>query len=364
MESNRTIRAIDLTTEFDEFEELSVLSFGAGANPNQSMYRWLFDEDPYDPPGGNMMFVMRDRDAGGKMIASDGLIPFDLKLGDRVVKAAHSVKSMTHPDYKRQGIFRTMTENSLCQGARQGVQVVLGFANKNSYPAYQKFGWTTLYPRSVYVFPSDISRKIEAKTHSRVLGKMGNLCFRIATDLKRSGLHALKNYRVQTFRKVPPEAGELWDKYQDKFENLIVRDMTYLRWRYDGRPDRSYQTILLSDSEGPAGYLILRQSVANGKPMVCVTENFTDPDNIESISALAEAVIAYCRKNESAYAVVCSAGYGKYDEVFRRYGFVPQKGQGNIVIVKSLDPTISEETLAGAEHWHMTQGDGESELDL
>ena len=50
--------------------------------------------------------------------------------------------------------------------------------------------------------------------------------------------------------------------------------------------------------------------------------------------------------------------------MFRRYGFVPQKGQGNIVIVKSLDPTISEETLAGAEHWHMTQGDGESELDL
>jgi hypothetical protein len=140
--------------------------------------------------------------------------------------------------------------------------------------------------------------------------------------------------------------------------------MTYLRWRYDGRPDRSYETILLSDSEGPAGYLILRQSVANGKPMVCVTENFTDPDNAEAISALAEAVIAYCRKNESAYAVVCSAGYGKYDEVFRRYGFVSQKGQGTIVIAKSLDPSVSEKDLIGAEHWHMSQGDGESELDL
>ena len=70
METNRTIRAIDLTKEFDEFEELSVISFGSGANPNQSMYRWLFDEDPYDPASGNLMFVMRDMDAGGSLAAA------------------------------------------------------------------------------------------------------------------------------------------------------------------------------------------------------------------------------------------------------------------------------------------------------
>ncbi|MBP5224774.1 MAG: GNAT family N-acetyltransferase [Lachnospiraceae bacterium] len=364
METNRTIRAIDLTTEFDEFEELSVLSFGAGANPNLSMYRWLFDENPYDPPGGNMIFVMRDMDAGGKMIASDGLIPFDLKLGDRVVKAAHSVKSMTHPDYKRQGIFRTMTDNSLAQGKAAGVDVVLGFANKNSYPAYQKFGWTTLFPREVYVFPSDVSRKIAAKTKSMILGKIGNLFFRAGSDLKRAGLHASRRFTVQTFDRVPDEAVQLWEKYKDKYENLIVRDGTYLRWRYDRRPDRSYETLLLSGSEGPAGYLILRRSVANGKPMVCVAENFTDPENEEYIAALAETVIAYCRRHKSAYAVVCSGLYGKFDKVFRRYGFIPQKGQGTVVIAKVLNDSTDEKALAGAQHWHLTQGDGESELDL
>lgn len=364
MESNRTIRAIDLTTEFDEFEELSVLSFGPGANPNQSMYRWLFDEDPYDPPAGNLMFVMRDEANGGRMIASDGLIPFDLQLGGRTVRAAHSVKSMTHPDYKRQGIFRTMTQNSLDRGRENGVQVVLGFANKNSYPAYQKFGWTTIFPREVYVFPSDVSRKIAAKTKSRLLGKLGNLVFRAVSDAKRAGLHAGRRFTVQTFDHVPREAAQLWEKYRNKYENLIVRDETYLHWRYDRRPDRSYETLLLSGDEGPVGYLILRQSVANGKPMVCVAENFTDPENEEYIGALAEALIAYCRRCRTAYAVVCSSLYGKYDAVFRRYGFVPQKGQGNIVIVKSLDPSISEADLCGAQHWHMSQGDGESELDL
>jgi len=197
-----------------------------------------------------------------------------------------------------------------------------------------------------------------------VLGKLGNLAFRIVTDAKRAGLHAGKRFTAQTFDHVPEEAAALWEKYRNKYENLIVRDGTYLHWRYDRRPDRSYETILLSGSEGPVGYLILRQSVANGKPMVCVAENFTDPGNKEYIGALAEALIAYCRRNKAAYAVVCSGLYGQFDEVFRRYGFVPQKGQGNIVIVRSLDPSISEEDLKGAQHWHMSQGDGESELDL
>lgn len=364
MEQNRTIHAIDLTTEFDEFEELCVTSFGSGTNPSRNMYRWLFDEDPYDPPEGNLMFVMRDEENGGRMIASDGLIPFELQLGKRTVKAAHSVKSMTHPDYKRQGIFRIMTQNSLDRGQEKGVQLVLGFANKNSYPAYQKFGWTTIFPREVYVFPSDVSRKIAAKTKSKVLGKLGNLAFRIVSDARRAGLHAGRRFTVQTFDHVPKEAAQLWEKYRDKYENLIVRDETYLHWRYDQRPDRSYETLLLSGEEGPVGYLILRQTAANGKPMVCVAENFTDPDNEEYIGALAETLISYCRRCKTAYAVICSSLYGKYDKVFRRYGFVKQKGQGNIVIVKSLDPSISEEDLTGAEHWHMTQGDGESELDL
>ncbi|MBP5750948.1 MAG: hypothetical protein J6X24_09175, partial [Firmicutes bacterium] len=184
------------------------------------------------------------------------------------------------------------------------------------------------------------------------------------SDLKRAGLHASRRFTVQTFDRVPDEAVQLWGKYQDKYENLIVRDGTYLRWRYDRRPDRSYETLLLTGSEGPIGYLILRRSVANGKPMVCVAENFTDPENEEYIAALAETVIAYCRRHKSAYAVVCSGLYGKFDKVFRRYGFIPQKGQGTVVIAKVLNDSTDEKALAGAQHWHLTQGDGESELDL
>lgn len=363
MDANRPIRSIDLKTEFDEFEELCVTSFGEGTNPSKEMYEWLFDADPYDPPSGNLMFVMRDEASGGKMIASDGLIPFDLQLGDRTVRAAHSVKSMTHPDYKRQGIFRTMTQNSLDQGKANGVQVVLGFANANSYPAYQKFGWTTLFDREVYVFPADITNKAQGMLKSRTLAKMANGVFQGVSRLKRPhGKSA--GLTIRQFDAIPEEAGEVWERFRGRYENCIVRDLTYLRWRYDGRPDAKYQTLMLYDGTEPAGFIVLRKSVANRKPMVCVAENFTDPQNEIYISALAEAIIDYCFEQKADYAVACSGLYGRYDAVFRRYGFLPQKGQGNVVIVRSLDLSIQEETLIGAGCWHMSQGDGESELDL
>ncbi len=364
MEEGRVIHAIDLNQEFDEFEELSVLSFGEGSNPSQAMYRWLFDENPYNPPTGNLMFVMRDQAGGGKMIASDGLIPFRLQLGGRTVQAAHSVKSMTHPDYKRQGIFRTMTENSLENGRKAGIQAVLGFANKASYPAYQKFGWTTLFEREVYVFPANITNKAAGMLKSRALARLANGAFQGVSRLKRAGKHALRRFTVEEYDAIPPQAGLLWEKYKKNFDCCIVRDLPYLQYRYDRRPDAKYRSLLLRGEEGSIGYAVLRKSVANGKPMVCVAENFTDPGNEEYVAALAEAIIDWTYANEADYAVVCSGLYGKFDSVFRSYGFVPQKGQGTMVIAKSLDPSIDEASLAGAARWHLTQGDGESELDL
>ena len=365
MENNRPIRNIDLTTEFDEFEELCVLSFGKGTNPSRDMYTWLFDKNPCNPPSGNLMFVMRDEESDGRMIASDGLIPFDLKLADgRIVKAAHSVKSMTHPDYKRQGIFGKMTDNSMLRGKEAGIQVVLGFANANSYPAYEKWGWATLFEREVYVFACDITNKAAGLLKSRTLARAANGAFQLASAARLAGKHAGKAFTWKRFERVPADAAAVWEAFRESYENCIARDMRYLKWRYDGRPDASYETLVMYEDDRPQGFLILRKGEANGKPLICVAENFTDPNNETCVAALAEGIIDYCRSQKADYAVVCSGLSGCYDSVFRRYGFVPQKGQGTVVIALSLDPSISADDLIGARHWHVSQGDGESELDL
>lgn len=363
---NRTIRNLNLEKDFAKFEELSVISFGEGSNPHQEMYQWLFDNNPYNPHGENLMFAMWDKDRD-RMIATDGLVPMELNRRGETFFTAHSVKSMTHPDYKRQGIFRTMTENSLQQGEKQGMDLVIGLANSNSYPAYQKFGWTTLFEREVYILPVNITNKLKGMVKIAPLAKAGNALYQIAAKVKRGNQHALRDIpqcTVEEYDEVPRDAAVCWEKYKEKFEYCIVRDFKYLDFRYNKRPDVRYKTLLIRSGGEPIGYAVLHQSKANGKQMICVAENFTDPENELYIGALAEAISAYCFRRGVDYAVVCSGGFGKFKEVFLRHGFVWQKRRNTIMVAKTFNEKLRVEDLVGAEHWHLSQGDGESELDL
>ena len=131
------ISQLDFQRDFSGFVALSQSIYGTRAVTNKEMYQWLFAENIYNPRGIHLLHIARDKE---RVIASDGLIPVPLCIAGKRYLAAWSVKTMTHPDYQRQGIFRAMTEYSLAR-ARELAFSWSGFRNSNSYPGYAKFGW-------------------------------------------------------------------------------------------------------------------------------------------------------------------------------------------------------------------------------
>lgn len=363
--NERLICNLDLDRDFKSFDELCVLSFGERTNQDIRMHRWMFDENPYNPDGQNLMYVLKE---GDKIIGADGLIPFELYVNGKTVIGAHSVKSMTHPDYKRQGIFRMMTNNSVEKGCINGVDVIIGLANKNSYPAYEKFGWPTLYEKEVYIRPINIKHKLKEKLKLGFVASIGNLVYKTLDKARLMPKNALEklNAQIMEYDEVPNQITEYWDKFKSKYDVLIVRDYKYMNYRYNQRPDVKYKTLLIKSGNEPIGFVVLRETNANNSRMVSVAENFTDPTNELYIAALAEAIINYCYKINTEYVVVGTGLYGKYKNVFLKYGFSKNKRKliNNMMIAKTLSDNVSIDELMGHEKWHITQGDGETELDL
>lgn len=361
----RYIDNLNLDKDFESFDELCVLSFGERTNQDIRMHKWMFDENPYNPNGHNLMYVLKEDD---KIIGSDGLIPFELYVNGKIVIGAHSVKSMTHPDFKRQGIFRMMTENSVKNGRENGVDVIIGLANKNSYPAYEKFGWPTLFEKEVFVRPINIKHKLKSKIKVGFIASFGNVVYRFLDKLRMISKNSLKKLEatVSEYDAVPKFLEQYFDKYKDKYEVLIVREYKYLNYRYNKRSDVSYKTLVIESKNDKVGYVILRETKANGSTMVSVAENFTDPENELYIGALAQAIIEYCYKINAEYVVVGTGMYGKFSEVFPKYGFKKNKKRllNNMMIANVLTDKITVDELTGHEKWHITQGDGETELDL
>lgn len=357
----REIVRLDINKDFDAFEELSVISFGEGTNCKKEMYQWLFDMNPYNK-SGNMMYLLKE---GDKVIGCDGLIPNELYVKGKILLAAHSVKSMTHPNYKKQGIFRKMTENSCERGKQDGVDVVIGLANDQSYPAYQRFGWPTLFEKEVYVKPILITNILKRRIKVGFLASIGNSIYSTYMTNKLKG-QMDKEIEFEILNNVPENIQSCWDKYKDKYDVLLVRDYKYLNYRYNQRPDVNYVTVLAKLNNQIIGFAILHNSFANGSKMTSSVEFFTDPTNERYIKALANGVSKYCYDNNLEYVVVGSGLYGSYKKVLLENGFMITRKppKNNMMIANVLTDKLTMDEINGHEKWHITQGDGETELDL
>lgn len=358
---DREIVRLDMDRDFEAFEELSVISFGENTNSKKEMYEWLFEKNPYNK-SGNMMYLLKE---GDKVIGCDGLLPNELYVNGKVLLTAHSVKSMTHPGYKKQGIFKKMTENSCERGKQDGVDVIIGLANDQSYPAYKRFGWPTLFEKEVYVKPIFINNILKRRIKIGFLAELGNSIYAAFMKGKLKGSMD-REIKFEILNKVPKEIQKCWDKYKSKYNVLLVRDYKYLNYRYNERPDVNYVTVLAKLNKEIIGFAILHNSVANGSKMTSAVEFFTDPTNERYIKALANGIAWYCYENNLEYAVVGTGLYGEYRNVLLKNGFMVTRKppKNNMMIAHILSDKVSLEELTGHEKWHITQGDGETELDL
>lgn len=89
------------------------------------------------PPLGYIVYDNRQT-----AVAYYGVLPCLLQAGDRLVLAAQSADSMTHPQLQAKGLFTELSKKTFDLCKSEGVFFIFGFPNQNSYsPAIKKLGW-------------------------------------------------------------------------------------------------------------------------------------------------------------------------------------------------------------------------------
>ena len=81
-----------------------------------------------------------------KAAAFYGVFPVRLFLNNAEVLAAQSGDTMTHPNHRGKGLFVALAQKTYAIAAQEGIQLVFGFPNQNSYPGFvKKLGWQHPY---------------------------------------------------------------------------------------------------------------------------------------------------------------------------------------------------------------------------
>lgn len=131
---------------------LDVLRLALGEPPGldrtAGLWRWKHIDNPFGPS------IVLVAESGGRIAGVRAFMRWDLitPRGD-TLRCVRAVDTATHPDFHRQGIFRTLTEAAVDNAVSAGIHLIFNTPNPRSGAGYLKMGWSEVGPIRVMVRP-------------------------------------------------------------------------------------------------------------------------------------------------------------------------------------------------------------------
>ncbi len=195
---------------------------------------------PEHPPVGFLAFE-EGGNSSRRIIGFYGALPCYLFSGDACVPAAQCADAMTHPAFRRKGLFLILARLTMNACEQSGIKMLFGFPNQHSLPGFlDKLGWQRAGQLDCFRVPvtalpiGKIFRRLMFTVSvyelysNYVIRRLIRKDARLATvrDVE-SGLHRdrlwMENKRLGGMHLVPVAGNTCWLRIG---EDLLIGDLT------------------------------------------------------------------------------------------------------------------------------------------
>ncbi len=192
--------------------------------------QWKFADNPAGAPA---FMVAED---AGRIVGSNLQWPTPIRIGAEVILGAQSIDTMTHPDYRGQGMFARLGKATFGCAADRGVELLVAFPNSQSYHgAVRTVGWEPIGDAPMYLRP------LRPSLHPRVPSWAGPGIDRAARLIPRGGKRGIETRVAQP---AGAELASLWQAAdRDRSGCRVDKDAAYFDWRFDARAGRQYRWV-------------------------------------------------------------------------------------------------------------------------
>lgn len=317
-------------------------------------WHWLFKEGP---AGEGIILVAED---GGKIVGHDADIPVLMKIGNRNVTGRLGTGTMTHPDYRRQGIYPTLNNLKQVESKRRGFYIEYNFPRAVSYRiAMKHLGTLDVGAMRVLVKPLNWENVLRMRLGHRTLVK-----------LSAAGGRALQGV---LFRPVNPPAvagltisragcfdepiNDFWATVSHKYPIMVVRNEAYLNWRYVSIPDIDYLINIARIDAEIYGYLVMRILQRQGIRLGVIFDVIARSREI--VECLLSKVLNQCREEKVDLVYSRMIANRALYRAYGRSGFISVPFTRSHFLLDSTDPHVSRSFLKKSANWLVQMGDSD-----
>lgn len=263
--------------DFADISELFTIVFGLSRPLAHSF--WKFRDNPAGPSIG---VVAVD---SGRIVGQYALMPTRLRLGADVVLGAQSLDTMTHPDYRKQGMFIRLARECYELAAKRGIEALYGFSNPLSHwGLVQDLNWDHVadIPRWVrFIRPGTLTSIPD------VLKPIGALVVRARASLLPKGNSSPRGIEVRLQKPSDNDVEMLLEGWRNSEGSCRVeRSMEWYRWRFDPTSRVDYRWAI-AYRDGHAQAWAVWGTHEWGKNRAMIDLMGCDPEALEAVTAVA-----------------------------------------------------------------------------
>ncbi|MDH4208230.1 MAG: GNAT family N-acetyltransferase [Anaerolineae bacterium] len=294
-----------------------VFAGGEEGRNSESYWRWEYADCPAGP--ATIWLAVDD----GQVVGHYAVRPVRMQCDGVPLAGSVSLDAMTHPDYRREGIFATLGRETYKDVEGAGLDLTYIWPREVSMRGtIAKFNWVYVFAPTVLVKLLSLASVVGRFVRRRALGRGSTAQVGASTcGLERAAEDSiLENGQSRWIDRFDEGMDLFWERVSARHRLATVRDSVYLNWRYFDNPGRQYEAVVGESDEGVLGYVVIRCMENSGLRGGMIVDLGSLPGHAGILSALLAQVEQVFRERRMDLMACLLSGDEEYADILRRQG--------------------------------------------
>jgi predicted N-acetyltransferase YhbS len=359
----------ELAWELNWYEEkdkpgvlaLNRAEYGDVALAHEAYFDWVCTRNPAEKP---IIPVARENGTG-KVVGFAFFVPVRISWSGQERSALIGMNFLVDQAYRRQKITETMHTMQVEESKKRGCTFIYGFPNARLLPGLKKWSYRAVTRIPLVVRPLDIDTLTKAHINNTFLRAV-DLGWKIGAVTiwrERRPAQNSPSPSIMEDGEFDESYDRFWERIKTKYDLMLVRDRTFLQWRFRDIPYRTYR--VLSARQGPdiLGYIVLREAEIRDTPCGLIVDFLVVPSeqgNEVGLRLLQEATEQF-RQAQLPLSGGLMLPHTQEYSIMRRAGYLPCPErfapQAFHLVTRSLSESIPSNLLTQDEAWYVSIAD-------
>jgi FkbH-like protein len=319
-------------------------------------WQWMYLESAKRLETAPIMWNYMEAD---NVIGYTGGIPVQAKLMGNNVTTAWCVDTMVLKSCRDKGIGPI-----IMMKAKEDLPFSLSLGQTNEMRSILfSLGWQQVAPLQVYVFPLRPGKMLKGKMNPLLAKTAGAGLQLLAYTKNQKTRSKLLDLDVNEIDQFSERHDELWEEVKSDYKCAVVRDASYLNWKYIDQPGQTFRRFEMKQGSKVVGTAVLMfRDTGPHTPYkyrrAFIVDLVTAISDLKMVLSLLEAIRIEVIKLD--YDSITFEIINKdIEKALKQFGFL-KRDPGRYFLIYSSDTDENEKkNILDADNWFVTKGDSD-----